>query len=297
MRKFINKLLVTLGAGVLITFTACEEGDTVFDQIDEQEQRGAVLRTISIVEAEALYDVGNQVISGGGFSIILQEQDQEGGDLLSSVDVYIGFRDNTAGGTDNDRDEVLAETIPASAFSKGEFGLPRTEYAITAAAMQTALGLSGDQIFGGDQFTIRFELNLTDGRSFSSDDNTGTLTQTFFRSPFLYTTNIVCAPSIPTAGDWTFDLQDSYGDGWNGATLTVTVDGTATEVGMDSGSAAQVIVNVPAGSAVISIVYNSGAWDSEVTFQITSANGNTVVDLGPNPPAGEELLDYCPNNL
>ncbi len=297
MRKFINKLLVTLGAGMLVTFTACEDGDNVFDQVREQEQRGAILRTIEIIEAEALYDVGNQVISGGGFSIIVEEQDQEGGDLLSSLDVYVGFRDNTAGGTDNDRDEVLVETIPASAFSAGEFGLPRTEYAISAADMQTALGLSGPQIFGGDQFTIRFELNLTDGRSFSSDDNTGTLTQSFFRSPFLYTTNVVCAPSIPTAGDWIFDLQDSYGDGWNGASLTVTVDGTATEVGMDSGSAAQVIVNVPAGAQVISIVYNSGAWDSEVTFQITSANGNTVVDLGPDPPAGEELLDYCPNNL
>ena len=297
MRKFINRLLVTLGAGLLITFTACEEGDKVFDDIRDQEQRGAILRTIEIIEAEALYDVGNQVISGGGFSVVLEEQDQEGGDLLSSVDVYIGFRDNTAGGTDNDRDEVLSGSIPASAFAAGEFGLPRVSYSITAAEMQTALGLSGDQIFGGDQFTIRFELNLTDGRSFSSDDNTGTLTQSFFRSPFLYTTNVVCAPSVPTAGDWTFDLQDSYGDGWNGASLTVTIDGTATEVGLDSGSGAQVIVNVPAGSEVISIVYNSGAWDSEVTFQVTSANGNTVLDLGPNPPAGEELLDYCPNNL
>lgn len=297
MKKFVNRLLVTLGAGMLIAFTGCQDGETVFDDIVDQEQRGAILRTIEIIEAEALYDVGNQVISGGGFSIILEEQDQEGGDLLSSVDVYIGFRDNTAGGTDNDRDEVLAGSIAASAFAAGEFGLPRVSYAITAAEMQTALGLSGNQIFGGDQFTIRFELNLTDGRSFSSDDNTGTLTQSFFRSPFLYTTNVVCAPSVPTAGDWTFDLQDSYGDGWNGASLTVTIDGTATEVGLDSGSGAQVIVNVPAGSSVISIVYNSGAWDSEVTFQVTSANGNTVLDLGPNPPAGEELLDYCPNNL
>lgn len=297
MRKFINKLLVTLGAGMLIAFTGCEDGDKVFDQIVDAEQRGAILRTISIIEAEALYDVANQVISGGGFSIIVEEQDQEGGDLLSSLEVFVGFRDNTAGGTDNDRDEILVETIPAADFTRGEFGLPRTEYAITAAAMQQALGLSGDQIFGGDQFTVRFELVLTDGRRFSAADNTGTLTQSFFRSPFLYTTNVVCAPSVPTAGDWIFDLQDSYGDGWNGASLTVTIDGTATEVLLDDGFDTQVIVNVPAGTQVISIVYNSGAWDSEVTFQVTSANGNTVLDLGPDPPAGEELLDYCPNNL
>lgn len=282
---------------MLIAFTGCEDGDKVFDQIVDAEQRGAILRTISIIEAEALYDVANQVISGGGFSIIVEEQDQEGGDLLSSLEVFVGFRDNTAGGTDNDRDEILVETIPAADFTRGEFGLPRTEYAITAAAMQQALGLSGDQIFGGDQFTVRFELVLTDGRRFSAADNTGTLTQSFFRSPFLYTTNVVCAPSVPTAGDWIFDLQDSYGDGWNGASLTVTIDGTATEVLLDDGFDTQVIVNVPAGTQVISIVYNSGAWDSEVTFQVTSANGNTVLDLGPDPPAGEELLDYCPNNL
>ena len=58
-----------------------------------------------------------------------------------------------------------------------------------------------------------------------------------------------------------------------------------------------VLINVPAGSEVISIIFESGDSDEEITFQVTSANGNMVVDEGINPTAESELLDYCPNNL
>jgi len=294
------KFLGALGLGIIAmtVFNACEDGDNVIDDITENETRGAILRTISIEENEVLYDVGNSTVIGGGFSVILEEQDQEGGDLLASVDVFFGFRDNTEeSGTGNDREEILAGTIPASDFSIGEFGLPRTTYTVTAEEIQTALNVPDSEIFGGDQFTVRFELVLTDGRRYSFADNSGTLTGSFFSAPFLYTANIVCAPSIPTSGDWIFDLQDSFGDGFNGANISVSIDGEVTTVDLPSGSEGQVIVNVPDGASTISIIFNSGSFDEEITFQVTSANGNTVVDIGPNPPVGAELLDFCPNNL
>lgn len=297
MKKTMRNIFALIALTVLCFATACEDGDQEFDSIQENVTRGAVLRTIAVLENEVLYDVANSALAGGGFSVILEQQDQENGDQLASVEVFVGFRDNTEGGTDNDRDEVLIETIPSSAFSTGEFGLPRTAYSISADQIQTTLGLTGDQIFGGDQFTIRFELVLTDGRRFSFADNSGTLTGFFFNSPFLYTANIVCAPSVPTSGDWIFDLQDAFGDGFNGATITVTIDSAETLVELPSGSEGQVIVNVPDGTEVISIVFNSGSFDEEITFQVTSANGNVVVDVGPEPPVGAELLDYCPDNL
>ena len=301
IRKYIGKTL----AFFVVVFTACEEGNEVFDQIVDGEQRGAVLRTVSIEEAEALYDVVNSTITSGGFSIILEEQDQENGALLSSVDVFLGFLDNTEGGADNSKDEIFLETIPGSAFTTGEFGLPRVEYSITAEAMQQALGLTGDQIFGGDQFTIRFELVLTDGRTFSDDDNTGTLTQSYFSSPFLYTTNVVCAPTVPTAGTWSVNTTDTFGDGWNDGSLDIVLDGdvTISIANVDDGtrpfaeSVQDFTFEVPAGTETISITYASGAFDSEVLFTVTSANGNTVVEEGPSPPVGVELLDFCPDNL
>ncbi len=296
MKIHKNKYIITLLAGVALLFSACSEGDKVIDEIFDNESRGAVLRTVEILSNEVSINSSDGSLQGGGFGVILEEQDQEDGDLLAFVEVYVSFADNNDGGADN-RDEVLVEEIDRSEFTLGEFGYPRTEYSITAEEMLSILGLSSTDIFGGDQFRVRFELVLTDGRRFSLEDNTGTLTGSFFASPFQYNANVVCAPSAPTPGDWEFVLNDSYGDGWNGASLTVTIDGEETTVELLDGSTATEIVTVPDGAEVISIVYNSGSWDSEVTFEITSANGNVVSSEGPNPPVGVELLDYCPNNL
>ncbi len=296
-----KQILIALAVG-LFTYS-CSEGDTVFDQIVDNETRGAVLRTVEVLSNEIAINADGSIAEGASFGVILEEQDQEGGKLLAFVEVYAGYRDNTGG--ENDRDQILIDEIPASEFTTGEFGLPRTEYSITGDELLSALSLTGDQVEGGDQFEIRFELVLTTGQRFSFDDNTGTLTGSFFSSPFLYTANVVCAPSAPTAGTWVFTVTDSYGDGWNGGKLEVILDGgDPIEVtNTDSGGpypqeVTQVVnVDVPAGTATISIIYYGGSFDEEVTFTIVSANGNTVVEDGPNPTTEVELLDYCPDNL
>lgn len=297
MKKYINTRISILLAGTALLFAACSDGDTVFDQIISNEERGAVLRGFEVLSNQvAINTATNTINDGENFSVVLQEQDQENGALLSALEVYVGYSDNTSDGA-NDKAEVLAETIPASSFAKDEFGLPRITYEISGAAMQSAVGLADADLAGGDNFTVRFELVLTDGRRFTNAQNSGTITGSFFSSPFLYNVNVVCAPSVPTPGDWVFDLQDSYGDGWNGAYLSVMIDGTETQVTIDDGSAAQVIVPVPDGTEVISIMFVSGPWDVEISYQITSANSNEVASATPSPPAGVELLDYCPNNL
>lgn len=173
----------------LALLTACEDGGQVFDQIVDAEQRGAILRTVSLISNEL--PIG---VSGSGFAAELEVQDEQNGGLLESLDVYVGFRDNTVpdGGTDLDVAEALFGNVPASAFTIGEFGLPRTTVEIGLDEMLAFTGITEADLFGGDQFTIRFELNLTDGRSFSNDDNSGTLTGSFFNSPFLYTPTVVC---------------------------------------------------------------------------------------------------------
>ena len=127
-------------AGSALVFTACSDGDKVFDEVQANVERGAVLRTVSVTSNEVAINADGTIAEGANFGVILEEQDQEGGDLLDFVEVYVGYRDNTAGGTDNDRDEVLAETITSDAFTIGEFGLPRTEYSISGDAMLSAIG-------------------------------------------------------------------------------------------------------------------------------------------------------------
>ena len=188
MNRFLRLLGKSLAA-LLIIFTSCKEGEEVFDAIVDAEQRGAILRTVNLISNEL--PIG---VSDARFAVELEEQDQQNGDLLSSVEVFVGFNDNTVpdGGTDLDVAESLFATITAGEFTTGEFGLPRTTVDIPLTEMLSFTGVQESDLFGGDNFSIRFELVLTDGRRFSNDDNSGTITGSYFSSPFLYTPTVVC---------------------------------------------------------------------------------------------------------
>ncbi len=292
MKKYTNKFLGIILASVALLFTACEDGDQIFDQLQVEVKRGAILRTVNVISNEL--PIGQ---SDGVFSVELEIQDQENGALVSAIEVFASFIDNTDGDGPGDAAESLFETVASSDFSLGENGLPRMVYTVTLAELLSATGVAGSAIQGGDQFRVRFELVLVDGRRFSFADNSGPLTGSFFRSPFLYSATIVCPPTVPTAGDWTINFQDSFGDGWNGAEFVIAIDGEVSTFTMDAGASLSTMFSVPAGALTISIQFTGGAFDEEVTGQIISANGNTVVDISPNPPTDTELLDYCLDNL
>ncbi len=228
MRMFKNIGLI--GVIALSLLFGCAEGDTVFDQIVDNETRGAVLRTVELLNNEIAFNLEDGTIADDTFfGVVLEAQDQQNGDLLEFVEVYIGYRDNTGG--ENTVPEALAETIPASEWSTGEFGLPRYEYQISGADLLAFTGLSGSDLEGGDQFSIRFEIVLTTGQRFSFDDNTGTLTGSFFSSPFLYTPSVVCAvdPEFFTGEYSITQLSGSapfgIGDAFTQPSVTVVANG------------------------------------------------------------------------
>lgn len=299
-------LLVTALATSL--FFSCTEADNVIDEVFEATTRGAVLRTVEVVSNEL--PIGT---SDAAFAVDLEIQDVENGNLVENVEVFVSFRDNTVedGGTDFSKAEVAVGTISRSAFEQGPI-LPRTSYSIGLSEMLTALALTDSNVDGGDEFLIRFELVLTDGRRFSQDTNSATITGSFFSSPFLYTATVVCPPTAPTAGTWTFETVDAYGDSWNGASLNVSIDGADPIViantdadGIGDGSAPNetiiYTVEVPTGSETISITFTSGAFDAEVGYTVTSASGNVILSqesyAASTPPSGVELINYCIKNF
>ncbi len=294
-----------------IFFTACEDSDQVVDGIVDNVERGAVLRTIEVISNEI--PIGNDE---SNFAVDLEIQDTENGTLVQSVEVWLGFRDNSVaeGATDfSTTEEVLSETIDTSDFMIGEFGLPRFSYMITLPELVSALPISNSTVDGSDQFTIRFELVLVDGRRFSFADNSGTLTGSFFSSPFLYTATVVCPPKPPTPGVWTVEMQDSYGDGWQPTTangggpgLIVTLsDGTVFEIGLctpyedpgydcsDGTSAGTATFTVPAGLEEAADFAFQGDFWGEMSFQIITPNGNTVGDFPASTDAGSLAIDFC----
>ena len=185
----INYKIFTLLALASLMFTSCDEGDAVVDGVTDNTTRGAILRTVNLISNEL--PIGK---SDASFSVELEIQSDKDGTLVDNIEVYLGFRDNTveSGGTDLTKPEVLVATLASSSFITGEFGLPRVSYAITLPEMLTTLSVNEADLDGGDQFSIRFELVLSDGRRFSFAQNSGTLTGSYFSSPFLYTPTVIC---------------------------------------------------------------------------------------------------------
>ncbi|MFT6935140.1 MAG: hypothetical protein ACJAUQ_001533 [Maribacter sp.] len=311
--KFINRLLLVGMVGIL--FAACAEGDLIFDEIISVEKRGSTLRTIEVTQSEVEYDIPSESLIGGGFSATVEVQDQENGNLLQSLDVYIGYNDKTSDKGDSSvgDTEVLVESFSLADGTIGPVDLPRFTYAATAAELQSAVGILGDQIFGGDAFTIRFEIVRTDGEVYSAADNSGTITGSYFSSPFEYEASLVCGPKPTQAGTWTVDMQDAYGDGWQSTTgdgggpaIIVTLsDGTVYEIGLctpyedsefdcTAGDAeGTATFEVPPGQTANALIDFQGDFWGEISFQIFSPAGSLVADIGTGTAAGPIAIDYC----
>ncbi len=208
-----------------------EENVTV--TVQDTVETGAVLRTIEITQNE----VNNETLDGG-ISFTIEEQDEQEGDLLDLVNVYITFTDNSGpvfGDSSNsiEGQEILYRTIPASEFTDGPFGLPRVDITITTQDFLTATNSTLASIFGRDTYLTRLELVLTDGRVFSSDNAGGIITAGFFNSPFQYVTNVI-SPIAADAflGDYTITNDSAGVLGFN----TFEEGGTVTLVQPAGGS-------------------------------------------------------------
>ncbi len=294
MKKFINKIIVTIALAVSV-FSCNDPNNAIYDVFDGVTN-GAVLRTLEYVSLNYnIFDLNST------FEVVIEEQDEEKGGLLSRVDVFVSYTDNNNNGLNN-RAEVLLSSINASEFTLSANGLPSTRVSVTFQEALNALGLVAGQYNGGDTFNYRLEVVLTDGRTFSADDASGSLQGSYFQSPYAYSAGILCIPSSPITGDYVVNMQDSYGDGWQGSKVICTIDGVANEAflpdywstGLGPFSSGTQTITVPANASTVVWSFVAGDWPSEVTFQIIGPNsGNVIGDFGPSPLEGELALNLC----
>lgn len=284
----LNTLKYILGIACLTLVFSCEESDKIIDQVTEDTTRGAVLRQMEVLSNTIEYNsVEESLVDGQQFGVVLEFQDATDGSTLNVMNVYVGYN-----GAETTVPEALYEAVPASSFAPGDRSLPTITYTVTGAQMQSFTGVTDSQLAGSDIFTVRFEAVLNDGRAFSVANNSGNMTGSYYSSFFAYDVPIVCGPAMPAAGTWTVNAMDSYGDGWNGASISYVLDGTeAGSVTLDEGAEGALEFEVPDGTGSIGLVYNMGDWDGEVTFTVISANGNQVASAGGIP--GDILLDFC----
>jgi len=275
------KKIITLFSLLLVT-VSCQEPDTTINDVLDNYVTGAVLRGWNPTGDYNFFAPSTSI-----FTVEIEEHDEQNGALMQDVQVYVSLNSGT---------EVLLRTLTSADFAVGPTGLPRHQLTVTLGESIAALGLSSSQYTGGDVINIRLQLNLTDGRSYTAKDAASSLTGSYFKSPYIYNMTIKCIPTGAVAGDYTIDMIDSWGDGWNGASITVTIDGVSQTVGLPSGANGSQTVTVPAGATSMSFAYVSGDWDSEVTYTITFNNGGAdqVAISETNPGAGVKVLSVCP---
>ena len=275
------KKIITLFSLLLVT-VSCQEPDTTINDVLDNYVTGAVLRGWNPTGDYNFFAPSTSI-----FTVEIEEHDEQNGALMQDVQVYVALNSGT---------EVLLRTLTSADFAVGPTGLPRHQLTVTLGESIAALGLSSSQYTGGDVINIRLQLNLTDGRSYTAKDAASSLTGSYFKSPYIYNMTIKCIPTGAVAGDYTIDMIDSWGDGWNGASITVTIDGVSQTVGLPSGANGSQTVTVPAGATSMSFAYVSGDWDSEVTYTITFNNGGAdqVAISETNPGAGVKVLSVCP---
>ncbi|MDX1409049.1 MAG: hypothetical protein R3330_12965, partial [Saprospiraceae bacterium] len=86
-------------------------------------------------------------------------------------------------------------------------------------------------------------------------------------------------------GSWTINMFDSFGDGWDGASITVSGSQADDGVYTVAGASATVSVGVAQGDEV-DITYATGSFESEHSYEILDPCGNVVFSDGPSPQAG-----------
>lgn len=220
MKKIISLLTI------ILVFQSCSDPDNTINDVLDNYQKGAVLRTISSSGDYNFYDQSNSV-----FTATIEAHDEEDGALLSNVEIFISA---------DSGEEVQLRTLDASEFVNGPTGLPRTTFSVSLSEVDSKISY-----IGGSTVQIRLKLNLTNGRSFSTEAVTGSMTGSYFKSPYAYNKIVLCNVTDGSAvpGIYTINMVDTYGDGWQDSVIKLTLDGTEYLYAMPSPYGSGVALN------------------------------------------------------
>lgn len=85
--------------------------------------------------------------------------------------------------------------------------------------------------------------------------------------------------------NYRLSMQDSYGDGWNGATLQIFINNTlaGTYSALNTGSTALIPV---CNGDTLTAYYTAGSYENENSYVIQDSSWNIVFQDGPNPDTG-----------
>lgn len=194
----------------------------------------------------------------------------------------------------------------------GQTGTPETVEAVIYNFGTAAQGpFDLEMTFDGNVYTESFTGPIA-GMSFANY----TFTQTLDAAPGSYTVDVCtklvdedptndCGAAninfvLPFDCEWYIVGEDSYGDGWNGGSIDIVIDGQTvhTWLGPAGFGPETFYFGIYEGST-LDFLWNPGSYDSEVTYTVYDNFDAAVFAEGPNPAsvtgvAGTCLPPACP---
>jgi hypothetical protein len=97
--------------------------------------------------------------------------------------------------------------------------------------------------------------------------------------------SLLASNAMAQCCNYTLNMTDSYGDGWNGGDVEVFINSTSagTYAATNFGSSASFLI---CQGDQVDLVYSSGNWENENEYQWFDANGTILFQDGPNPNTG-----------
>ncbi len=202
--KLIKHLFLIAVCGMFVT--SCADEPLPFVPFEDLE-KGAFARKLTD-------DGGNFFFTdpdNSAFSFSVEFYDENKGKNIASHDWYVWHRNNVDGTVS---DKVLMVSNPASAFGTDPTsGLPSASYTFTLNEALAALGLTIDDVNGGDDLIFDGVLKMNSGAEFGPD-NTGSSLQgnNGFDGIFRFQKPLLCVSAL----DGTYEFT---GDSWCGEAL------------------------------------------------------------------------------
>jgi len=121
---------------------------------------------------------------------------------------------------------------------------------------------------------------------------------------YVFVDNFSVVSSLPCADsnqcDFTVNMVDSWGDGWNGNTVSFVQGGNVVATvgsGFTSGASATATITLCSGSPVTIQVGNFGSYSSEVGFSLVSPDGITLFNRAPGASFTASTVFGTVNNV
>ena len=166
-------------------------------------------------------------------------------------------------------------------MKKNQIILNRQLYNINASSSNTSFGtVSGSGQYGIND-VCRLKATPRPGYIFMDwTDNTGTVVSTSATYSFVVEDNKTLTATFLPEGDYcdlTFDLQDSYGDGWNGSYLQASLANGLTRIFTIPALGMNIAYTLPIeNESHVELSWHPVAYPEECSFEVRYANGNLL---------------------